>query len=944
MTSDKSAATSITKKEIRKTVNLPKTSFPMRANLAQNEALTRQRWQKNNLYDTLIERTRHKDVFVFHDGPPYANGNIHLGHLLNKVLKDMVVRSQFLLGKTCPFTPGWDCHGLPIEHKVMQEMTQSGDLDRLRSLPSDEQKMAIRAVCCTYAKTYIKRQSAQLQALLTLADYKQPYLTMTKAYEADTLAVFASLVVQKLVTRKLKPVHWSISNQTALAEAELEYIDKDDEAIYAFFPLATTDASRLFPAHTATISLLVWTTTPWTLPANVAIAVEENTSYALVQSPKGLLILAHDLIEPLAVKTGHPLTLLATLSGQALLGAHYSHPFLNQTSPIIHGDFVTTEDGSGLVHIAPGHGNDDYLVGLSHQLPIYCPVQADGTYDATVPDWLTGMDIWQANPRIIAHLKDSQHLFYQHTYTHAYPHDWRSKTPVIFRATDQWFITVDTPLATHPQSLRELALKHIDTHIKFHPSWGKSRLKGMLESRPDWCISRQRSWGLPIPAFKSGDAILLTPQSIDAIAELFRKEGSDAWFTRTAQELLAAYDPHNDPLFPANFKLDKAEKMYDIFDVWFESGSSWRAVLEKKHQTFPADLYLEGSDQHRGWFHLSLLPSLGVYQQAPYKQLLTHGFIVDKQGKKMSKSTGNTLDVEDILKTYGAEVTRWWVSSLSYETDIKVDLSYFDTASETYRKIRNTLRFLLSNLHGYTLPCRSTYQHCLDALPQTSIHSYVMRQFFSYESQILAAYTAFQFKQANHLLYECCSDLLSSFYCSIAKDTLYCDAPNSPKRQYFQQCFHLILEKLLRLLAPILPHTAEECYQHLYQDKTLLLSLAPEISLTYATDTSYWTPLLDHRVDVLKALETIKKDGLENSLDVGLRIHHSFQSFDTAACSLADIFGVSRVLFGPSTHIETIDLRNEPRCERSWKRDASVTMRSSGLYLSDRDAAAIGIT
>jgi len=932
-------------KQIKKSVNLPKTSFPMRANLSQNEAQSIKRWKKQNLYQTLLEQNKHAESFVFHDGPPYANGNIHVGHLLNKVLKDFVVRSQYVLGKKCPFTPGWDCHGLPIEHKVMQELTANKKIDKIKELALDTQKMAIRNACKDYAKKFIKLQSAQMQSLLTLADYDRPYLTMAKHFEQSCLEVFAAMVAEGIVYRKLKPVHWSIANQTALAEAELDYYDKKDLSVYVAFEASDSKkvASVFNESIEAPIHFLIWTTTPWTLPANLAIAIHKQTDYSLVKQNDQYLVIASELVDTIAQSAEKPLSVIATLKGEDLVDLAYKHPFIDRTGTVVHADYVTTDGGTGLVHIAPGHGVDDYLVGLEHHLETYCPVKGDGVYDDTVPDFLKGLSVWDANAVVANHLKASGHLFFQKEILHSYPHDWRSKTPVIFRSTEQWFISVDDALKSTNHSLRDMALTAIDKDIEFYPEWGSKRLSGMLESRPDWCISRQRAWGLPIPAFVSNGQILLSEASVLAVSAVFGEEGSDAWFKKSAQELLAAYDPAADTAFPEGFDIDSAEKLYDIFDVWFESGSSWKAVLQKGQQEFPADLYLEGSDQHRGWFHLSLLPSLAVNKQAPYKRLLTHGFIVDKDGKKMSKSQGNALDVSELLSTYGAEVARWWVSSLSFENDIKVDLSYFDVAGESYRKVRNTLRFLLSNLNGATLLEKEAFQSTIDAMPKSSLELYVLHLAMELKRDVEGAYRTFNFKAAQQKCYDFCNDTLSSFYCTVVKDCLYCDATDSEDRIRIQATFQILLDVLLRLMAPILPHTTDEAYHSLYTDKEQsILVDSDDITVTVNIELSYWEELLALRQEVLKSLEECKNSGIENSLDVGIRVSEQFSPKEKGF-RIEDFFGVSRVAFHSQEAIAIDDLRDEPRCERSWKRDETVKLRQGAVCLSDRDALVLGL-
>jgi isoleucyl-tRNA synthetase len=622
-----------TKPNYKQTLNLPRTDFPMKANLTQNEPASLKRWNERWLYDEVIAARANDPVFGFHDGPPYANGTIHLGHLLNKVLKDIVVRSRHIMGMQCRYVPGWDCHGLPIEHKVVTDLIESRKIDKLNTLTEDQRRVAIRRECAKYAEKYVKLQAAQMQRLLTLADYDHPYLTMQPEYERGVLEVLASLVEQGLVYRALKPVHWSIANQTALAEAELEYEDRVDFSVYVDFEAADRAAvAKAFGVEELdqTPTFMIWTTTPWTLPANLAIAVHPKHRYALVLVDGNVCVIARELMDKVfkAAKAEN-IEVLGECDGAALVGLGYRHPFcddsrLGEPRRLVAADYVTLEDGTGLVHTAPGHGVEDYQSGQREGLPVYCPVKGDGTYDETVPDWLRGMSIWDANPRIVEHLRTSGHLFFDHTFTHSYPHDWRSKTPVIFRCTEQWFVAVDQPTKHNGKTLRGMSLEAADAQVKFTPEWGRNRMIGMLESRPDWCISRQRAWGISIPAFQSSDgSTFLTAASARAVAAAFGKRGSDAWFTETPAQLLADYDPAADPTAPRGLDVSKLTKMYDILDVWFESGSSWNSVMRQRGLGYPADLYCEGSDQHRGWFQASLLPSLGVTGQPPFRGLVT---------------------------------------------------------------------------------------------------------------------------------------------------------------------------------------------------------------------------------------------------------------------------------------------------------------------------------
>ena len=1007
---DQSKAASAEKRSYRDSLNLPKTPFSMKANLVQNEPASMKRWSSINLYSRTREARAGAPTFVFHDGPPYANGDIHLGHLLNKCLKDFVVRSRTMEGYDTPYIPGWDCHGLPIEHKVMTDLVSTGKIAKLADLPEDTRRMAVRKACQAYAEKYVKLQRGQMERLLTLADYENPYLTMSPSFEGATIELFATLVEQGLVFRQLKPVHWSIANQTALAEAELEYQDREDPSIYVDFealdPDAVYDAFGL-PASsddddddapsrpTQRPSFMIWTTTPWTLPANLAIAVHPRYEYALVRLDGNLTILAKELVETVTkIGKAEDIEILATTTGDKLVGLRYRHPFvdgaaLSRTLPpsrsregqgeglplhrVVAADYVTLEDGTGLVHTAPGHGVEDYQTGLRENLPVYCPVRDDGTYDDSAPDFVRGKTVWDANPVVVEHLRASGHLFHAFNFMHSYPHDWRSKTPVIFRATEQWFIGVDRATTRDKKSLRELAMTAASDSLKFIPEWGRNRLRGMLESRPDWCVSRQRAWGLPIPAFfqKNADdstTTLLTPASVRAVAEVFREKGSDAWFQLSARDLLAHYDYAGDKDAPKGLNLDALDKSRDILDVWFESGSSWHSAMRERlgDAGFPVALYLEGSDQHRGWFQSSLLCGLGGTGRPPFEAVLTHGFMVDKDGKKMSKSLGNALNVEELLKNFGADVCRWWVSTLAYENDIKVDLSFFETAGESYRKVRNTIRFLLSNLDDFT-PCPAEQGHstrtgdCVawtDFTP-TGIDSWALAQANDLSKEVRAAYDRFDFKGASSAIYDFCNDTLSAVYLAAVKDRLYCDAPDSPRRRRTQSALWDIADLLCRLLAPVMPHTADEAFRALHKidDKASAESASGacvhlhtfpgqrKADVFPVSADERWKQVFAAREKGLMALETAKKSGggVENPLDAGLALpdpEGALAHFDPV--DLADLLGVSRVTLDASaTDAKVIDLRDEPRCERSWKRDGTVKQRPDGGMLSERDWIAV---
>jgi len=987
------------------TLNLPKTAFAMKANLVQNEPASRKRWEQAGLYRALQEARAGNERFVFHDGPPYANGNIHLGHMLNKVMKDLVVRVKAMEGMSCPYVPGWDCHGLPIEHKVMQDLGTSGKVEKILSLPDDQRRIAIRRECAKHAEKFVKLQAEQMKSLLTLADYDDPYMTMRPAYEGATLEVFADLVEQGLVYRQLKAVHWSIANETALADAELEYYDREDISVYVDFeaedPGAVYDAFGLPKQEDSAEDdedgeedgsrpsqrpcFMIWTTTPWTLPANLAVAVNTDFEYALVRVDGNITVIAKELVERVTKSAkAEEVEVLATCKGDALLGLRYRNPVyiedkggygrpdfsvlpqaaLRHAEPddiyrVVAADYVTLEDGTGLVHTAPGHGSEDYQTGLRERLPIYCPVRENGVYDASVPGWLRGKSVWDANKEVTEHLRRSGHLFYDHVFTHSYPHDWRGKSPVIFRATEQWFVGVDTPTKRESRTLRELALEQTASGVEFVPEWGRNRMRGMLESRPDWCISRQRSWGLPIPAFYGpNNEVLLTPASVRAVAKRFREAGSDAWFTETPEQLLRHYDRAADEDAPKEIDLARLRKGTDIFDVWFESGSSWNSVMRERFggAAYPVDLYLEGSDQHRGWFQLSLLPALGATGRAPFREILTHGFIVDKDGKKMSKSLGNTLEVEDLVKEFGADVCRWWVASVNYEGDIRADKEFFANAGESYRKVRNTLRFMLSNLGDFVpsppgKDCTSGEGMCvpLAQYPASSIDSWALARFDRLSAQVRTAYKEYDWRRATTLLFDFCNDTLSAVYLAAVKDRLYCDKPDSPRRRRTQSTLWDLTDGLCRLLAPVMPHTADEAWRELKRDPGACVHLATFLEPFGVQAEPGWDAVMSARDVGLRALESERKrpGGVENPLDAevilpdGERVLDRFDPSD-----LADLLGVSRVkgdaLLGVG-NATVRDLRAEPRCERSWKRDGTVRPRSDGGVLCDRCAEALGL-
>ena len=980
------------KNAYKDTLNLPSTGFDMRAGLVRKEPAIQARWKQQDLYARIRQARGGADSFLLHDGPPYANGNIHMGTALNKVLKDVVVRIKNMTGLDSPYVPGWDCHGLPIEDKVMKELGEAA---------KDLSAVEIRRKCQAYAEKFTKLQSDQFQRLGVIGEFDRPYITMDPQYEAAVLEVFADLVDQGLVYRQLKPVHWSIENLTALADAELEYHDRDDTSIFVAFKLTGGDLSALPDPDGAEPALLIWTTTPWTLPANLAVAVHPGYTYAAVRAAtaKGelLLVIAEQLVEKVAgaICQSRPdflsdVKVLGTCKGQDLLDAKltYAHPLVaGKVCPIVPADYVTLEEGTGLVHTAPGHGAEDYGTALKCGLEIYCPVLDDGTFDETAPEFLRGKDVWQANGLVIEKLKHDGTLMLEQSIRHSYPHDWRSKTPTIFRATKQWFISVDRPLRGTEQSLREMAMdccrREPDDEggIEFIPAWGRNRIAGMLESRPDWCISRQRSWGLPIPAlYNEAGEPLMTPLSVRAIAATIGRLGSDAWFTATPAELLGDYDPADDPAVEdaAAFATDKLTYGKDIFDVWFESGSSWYAVAVARGlvASLPVDLYLEGSDQHRGWFQLSLLPALGSRGQAPFQTVLTHGFVVDEDGYKMSKSKGNTIDVIDQLDKRGADILRLWVASQDYQDDVRCGENLIAKAEDAYRKIRNTLRFCMGACGDYDPAVHATEpsEHSVDRWMTMQIHRLIR--------DVREAYDACEFHKAMRRMYEFCTVEASSIYLSAVKDRLYCESPDAVRRRASQTVIHTLLCTLVKLLAPILPHTCDEAWEHIparpedWPD-TVHLALLPEFDeealadaesiQAVATDQATWsldqlTPgpawlwdrLMALRDAGLVKLEALRNAGVKNSLDAEavFRVRKgdeaAWKLIDTYRPELEDLLGVGYARLeeaddlpeGTTVDVEVLDTRERyPRCARSWKRRPDVGSNANYPDLSARDAA-----
>ncbi len=835
--------------DYKPTLNLPKTAFPMKANLPQTEPQMLAWWSQIGIYKRLREAATDRVRWILHDGPPYANGNIHMGHVLNKVLKDIVVKSRTMLGFNAVYVPGFDCHGLPIEHQVDKELglDQPG-VDVRRAMDPVEKIRRCRA----YAQKYVDIQSEEFQRLGVFGDWEHPYLTMSPAYEGVIAREFARLVGRGLVYKGLKPVHWCMYCKTALAQAEVEYEEQRTPSVYVKFPLV----APLPAAAGAPASLVIWTTTPWTLPANLAIAVHPTEEYVALRAGNDVLIVAAKLADEFvrtAKLTGTQV--VGRMPGRALDGLEYRHPWIERTGKVAVADFVAMDTGTGLVHVAPGHGEEDYDLGRALGLRIYNPVDDDGRFVREVAHF-AGMTVWEANPKIVEHLRRIGALLAEVTLTHTYPHCWRCKNPTLFRATEQWFVALDR------QGLRARTLDAIRRDVRWIPTWGEDRIFNMVAHRPDWTLSRQRVWGVPIVAFYCDgcDALLLEEPVIEHVARLFGDgRGIEEWYLRAVPDLL-----------PPGTRCRKCggttfRKGTDTLDVWFDSGCSHAAVLETRPElTWPAELYLEGSDQHRGWFHSSLLEAMATREAPPYRAVLTCGFVVDGDGRKMSKSVGNVVSPQDLLPKYGAEILRLWVAAEDYTEDIRLSSLILDRLADAYRRIRNTFRFLLGNLSDFD-PARDRQPYArLD-----EVDRFVLDRLARLIDRVRRAYEEYQFHTVFHAVHNFCAVDLSALYLDVIKDRLYTSAPTDPRRRAAQTTCHDIFRALARMMAPILTFTSEEAWRYVpgARAESVHLERFPEVPVEWLDDTldAEWSRLLEVRREIAKALETARARGLIGS-------------------------------------------------------------------------------
>ncbi|MFO0706946.1 MAG: isoleucine--tRNA ligase [Nitrospira sp.] len=935
--------------DYKATLNLPKTDFPMKANLPQREPEMLAWWEQEKLYEQIQEAGKGRPRYVLHDGPPYANGRIHIGHALNKILKDIIIKSKTMAGFQAPYVPGWDCHGLPIEHQVMKEL---GDKKK------DLDASAIRKLCREYAEKYVGIQREEFQRLGVLGEWQQPYLTMTPAYEASIVREFGKFVERGGVYKGLKPVLWCTQDQTALAEAEVEYDNHTSPSVYVKFPVVTSPAvlsktfsGVSFPDGIKLVSVVIWTTTPWTLPANQAVCLHRDIDYAFVQVGEEILIIAEKLLEiaAKACKFDGYRILGVKKGGDGFEGLETQRPLSTGLSPILLGDFVTLEQGTGCVHIAPGHGMEDYILVLDHnakaspgeRLEILAPVDNGGRFTDVVKEF-AGQHVFKANPKIVEFLQANGRLLGHAPLNHSYPHCWRCKSPVIFRATEQWFVSMET------NELRQEALAEIG-RVRWIPAYGRDRINGMIENRPDWCLSRQRVWGVPIPGFTCTGCrtVLAEPRYIDHIASLMEEQGADVWFQRPAAELL-----------PPGTTCPKCggasfEKEKDILDVWFESGVSYAAVL-KPRKWWPADLYLEGSDQHRGWFHSALLAGVTTDRRAPYKSVLTHGFVVDGQGKKMSKSAGNVVAPQDVIKQSGAEILRLWVSAQDYREDLRISQEILNHLIEAYRKIRNTCRFLLSNLYDFD---PATHRVPYAQLPE--LDRWALMRLGELIPKVRQSYEEFEFHAIFHALNNFCSVDLSAVYLDILKDRLYTFHKDAHERRSSQTVLFDVLVAMTKLMAPVLSFTAEEIWRTLgtqlpggMPSKSVHLASFPEVEPAWADAklAERWERLLKYRTQVQGVLEVSRRDKVIGSsleahvhIEAGAEPYTFLKAAERALTALFIVSGVTlteQPAFG--AEIRAIVSKSQAgKCERCWNYREAVGTFPDHPTLCDRCVEAI---
>jgi isoleucyl-tRNA synthetase len=964
--------------DLKKTVNLPRTDFSQKANLGQSEPARLKKWKEMGLYERVMEARKGREKFILHDGPPYANADIHIGTALNKILKDFVVKTRSMMGYDAPYVPGYDCHGLPIETLVEKKLAEKG------KNKNDLPVATFRRICREHASHAMDSQTRDFQRLGILGEWETPYLTMSPEYESATAGLFGTFLERGYVYKGLRPVYWCIHDQTALAEAEVEYKEHTSPSVYVKFPLKSDPALIDEKLAGKNVFVVIWTTTPWTLPANLGIAVHPDFDYSAVEvvlspgfsrpviaeePPEGgtrnkseVYIVASELAKAFAETCGfEAYTEIARFKGSKLDRLEAKHAWLDRTSLMMNGEHVTlgesdaeveldvrfenkaaTKAGTGAVHTAPGHGADDFHIGKAYGLEIYCPVDNAGRFTSEVEHW-AGENIFDANPKIVEFLRESGALLHSEKYQHRYPHCWRCKNPVVFRATPQWFISMDD-VDGEPSinGLRDKALLSIE-RVKWHPAWGEGRMANMFKGRPDWCVSRQRFWGVPIPVFycQACDEAIADPRIIDHVADIFAKETADAWYARPESELL-----------PEGFKCPKCEstdfrKETDILDVWFDSGSSCVAVLETRGDTlrFPADVYLEGGDQYRGWFNSSLSCGIAAHGEAPYKQIITHGWVVDGEGKKQSKSLGNVTAPQEIIDKSGAEVLRLWAAAVDYTEDVRCSDEILSRVVDAYRKMRNTLRYALGNLEGFD-PATDT----VEENQMIEIDRWALANLDAVTAKVLAGYEAYDFQAAYNALYNFCTVTLSARYFDIIKDRLYIRAPKSLERRSAQTALYRVADELCRLLSPILVFTSDEAWDNLPLQKIASVHIAEFPEASEKDDSvllATWERLFAIRDEVLKALEEARNakqigSSLEAKViltadkDNTMFLLNYFQD-------LRYIFIVSQVEVheGEALSVE-IQKADGQKCERCWNYSTRVGRFEKYPTVCERCAEALG--
>jgi len=902
----------VDKDKIKDTLNLPQTLFSMKAKLAQREPELIAKWEEIKLYENILHERKNCPPFVLHDGPPYANGSIHLGTALNKILKDFIVRSKNMQGFNALYVPGWDCHGLPIEIKVDKNL---GVKKKSMSV------IEIREECKKYALKYVEIQREQFKRLGVFGTWDKPYLTMNPEYEGDIIRFLAAFFASGNIYKGKKPVYWCANCKTALAEAEIEYMDHKSPSIFVKFPVISDLPAKYPELKGKKASILIWTTTPWTIPANLAIAFHPDFEYAAFEAGGEVFIAAHRLIPVLAETLGFEKThILATFPGKEMEGLKAKHPFIDRESLFVLADYVTLDQGTGAVHTAPGHGYDDYLTGLKYKMDIYTPVDAEGKFISDIEKY-AGLNVFKANNVIVEDMKKDGTLLKAENIVHSYPHCWRCKQPVIFRATAQWFISMDK------SSLRKKSLEEIKK-VQWIPSWAEERMKDMVEMRPDWCISRQRSWGVPIPSFycRKCGAVIANEKIALHIADIFTREGTNSWFIKSAEDLL-----------PLNTKCaecgsDRFEKENNILDVWFESGASHSILGKREDLPWPADVYIEGHDQYRGWFNSSLLVGVAAKNKSPFKTCIIHGFVLDEKGRAMSKSLGNIIEPKEIVSINGAEILRLWIAMLNYKEDARFGKETMQRLKEAYRKIRNTWRFILGNVYDFIPDKESIALQDMDMFDR-----WMLEKFARVGRKILKAYDEYEYHTVFHTAYNFFTVDLSSYYLDVLKDRLYCSGKNSKIRKSAQTALMQILKDTLILMAPILPFTTDEAWENMpdskNKSKSVHLELFPDFQKPRLAEELFeeWEKLAPVRELVLKELEIAREGKLiGNSLEASVNLlvpaahMNLIRKYETRLASIFIVSDVSVAVSSGDELVVNIFRVKLEKCQRCWNYSSYV--------------------